>query len=218
MQVDNLAFNPDASDANQIGITWTQNAVADSVVSYKIFRRGRDEENWRLVGSVPKTQTWFIDNQFTGLDSTYVFYRVRAEDWVGNLGAEGDSLQAALERFLAPDNVQIYTSNNRDVLISWDPVSQTISGLPGTPSCYVVYKSQYPSPITDFDFLSISFTNEFTHQWALHFQPLNRLFYVVTAYGGDMGRMDALISHKKEWKYGELESRLRSMELFNVDK
>lgn len=216
LAVTNLALDPLHTDSNQIGLIWSANDITDSVVAYNIYRRGRDDIDWRLLGSVPSTQLWYIDNQFTGLDSTYVYYRVRAEDWVGNLGAEGDSLQAALERFLAPDNVQITTNNNRDVLITWDPVMQTISGLPGTPSCYVIYKSQYPIPITDFDFLSISFTNEFTHQWALHFQPLNRLFYVVTAYGGDMGRMNALVAHKQEWKFGELESRLRSMGMFEI--
>ncbi len=220
MPVDNLTFNPDTSDANQIGITWTQNAVADSVVSYKIFRRGRDEAIWRHVGTVPNSQLWFIDNQFTGLDSTYVYYQVRAVDWVGNIGPVGSDLMAALERFLAPENVQIENINDRDIHLTWNPVTHTISGLPGTPTCYVIYKSQYPSPTSDFDFLSISFTNEFTHQWALFFQPLNRLFYIVTAYGGDLGRMQSLVARKKEWKYGELERALheRSAQNLNIFK
>ncbi len=111
----------------------------------------------------------------------------------------------------------IQNVNNRDIHLSWDPVTETISGTPGTPSCYVIYKSQYPSPITDFDFLTISFTNEYIHQWALHFQPLNRLFYVVTAYGGDMGRMQALVAQKKEWKYGELEQVLKESGFQQLD-
>jgi hypothetical protein len=203
-----LAVDPLNTDANQIGITWSANAVADSVVAYKISRRGRDETEWSLKGTVPPNQLWFIDDQFTGLDSTYVWYRVRAEDWVGNLSAEGDSLQAALERFLAPENLQISQANGRDVHLTWNPVTQTISGLPGTPSCYIVYKSQTPLPLSEFDFLDVSFTNEYTHPWVLYFQPADRLFYIVTAYGGNMGRLDALLAEKKGWKYRELESRL----------
>lgn len=197
------------TDANQIGLYWSANAIADSVVSYKVFRKGRDESTFRQVGIVPGNQLWFIDNQFTGLDSTYVYYQVRAVDWVGNLGPEGDSIIATLERFLAPSNVQIANVNNRDIHLSWSPVTQTISGLPGTPTCYVIYKSQYPSPISDFDFLGVSFAEEYTHQWALYFQPLNRLFYIVTAYGGNMSRMNELMALKNDWKFYEIESILQ---------
>ncbi len=209
LAVSNLELDALATDANQIGITWTANAVADSVVTYKIYRKGRDEASWRLMGTVPQTQLWFIDSQFTGLDSTYVYYRVRAEDWVGNLGPEGTDLIATLERFLAPNNVQIDNINNRDIHLSWNPVIETISGLPGTPSCYLIYKSQSPSPLSEFDFLAVSFEEEYTHQWALYFQPLNRLFYIVTAYGGNMSRMNDLLAEKRTWKYGELESVLQ---------
>ncbi len=210
MEVINLEVDSNSTDANQIGLTWTQNAVADSVVTYKVFRRGRDEATWRLVGTVPKTQSWFVDNQFTGLDSTYVYYRVQAVDWVGNLGPEGTEVIAALERFLAPSNVQIANVDNRDIHLTWSPVTQTISGLPGTPTCYVIYKSQYPSPISDFDFLGVSFAEEYTHQWALYFQPLNRLFYIVTAYGGNMSRINELMAQKEDWKYQELEEILNT--------
>lgn len=212
LAVADLAVDPLTTDSNQIGLTWSMNAVADSVTSYKVYRRGRDETSWRIVGSVPNTQNCFIDNQFTGLDSTYVFYRVRAVDWVGNMSPEGYELMATLERFLAPDNVQIDSISNRDIHLTWNPVTHTISGLPGTPTCYVVYKSQYPSPVTDFDFLGVSFIEEYTHQWALYFQPLNRLFYIVTAYGGNMSRINELISQKSQWKYGELEAILNNME------
>jgi len=44
-----------------------------------------------------------------------------------------------------------------------------------------------------------------------------RLFYVVTAYGGDMGRMQALVAQKKEWKYGELENALKENGIQHLD-
>ncbi len=207
-----LFFDESESDMNQIHLSWRSNALADSVYVYNIWRRGVYDTVWNHKGTVNSVQTWFIDNQFTGLDTTAVYYRITAVDWVNNVSDASEEVMAWLQRFLAPSNVQIASINNRDIHLTWSPVTQTISGLPGTPTCYVIYKSQYPSPISDFDYLGVSFDEEYTHQWALHFQPLNRLFYVVTAYGGDMGRMDALVAQKQEWKYGELESRLGSME------
>lgn len=209
LAISGLAIDDAATNDDQIGINWFSNSIADSVVAYKIYRRGADETEWQLKATVPSTQLSYVDSDFGDFVDTYQFYRVRAEDWVGNISAVGDSVMEALNRFLSPANMVIQNINNRDIHLSWDPVTETISGTPGTPSCYVIYKSQYPSPINDFDFLSISFTNEFTHQWALHFQPLNRLFYVVTAYGGDMGRMQSLMAQKSEWKYGELEKILK---------
>jgi hypothetical protein len=217
LTVSGLAVDPASTNDDQIGITWFANAVADSVVSYKIYRRGADETVWQLKATVPATQLAYVDSDFGDFVDTYQYYRVRAVDWVGNISAEGDSVMGALNRFLSPENMVIQNINNRDIHLSWDPVTETISGLPGTPTCYVIYKSQYPSPITDFDFLTISFTNEFIHQWALHFQPLNRLFYVVTAYGGDMGRMQSLVAQKREWKYGELEQVLQESGFQQLD-
>lgn len=217
LTVSGLAVDPTSTNDDQIGITWFANAVADSVVSYKIYRRGADEAVWQLKATVPATQLAYVDSDFGDFVATYQYYRVRAVDWVGNISAVGDSVMGALNRFLSPANMVIQNINNRDIHLSWDPVTETISGLPGTPTCYVIYKSQYPSPITDFDFLTISFTNEFTHQWALHFQPLNRLFYVVTAYGGDMGRMESLVAQKREWKYGELEQVMQESGFQQLD-
>lgn len=217
LTVTGLAIDDAATNDDQIGINWYSNAIADSVVAYKIYRRGADETEWQLKATVPDTQLSYVDSDFGDFVDTYQFYRVRAVDWVGNISAVGDSVMGALNRFLSPANMVIQNINNRDIHLSWDPVTETISGTPGTPSCYVIYKSQYPSPITDFDFLTISFTNEFTHQWALHFQPLNRLFYVVTAYGGDMGRMQSLVAQKREWKFGELEKVLKENGIQHLD-
>ncbi len=205
-----LIFNEALSDMNQIYLSWTANALADSVYSYKIWRRAISDTEWTLKGTVNSDQTWFIDNQFTGLDTTAVFYRITAIDWVNNVSEASEEVIAWLQRFLAPTNVQITNINDRDIHLTWSPVTQTISGLPGTPTCYVIYKSQYPSPTSDFDFLGVSFDEEYTHQWALYFQPLNRLFYIVTAYGGNMNRINDLVSRKQGWKYGELETLLNS--------
>lgn len=207
-----LFFDETQSDMNQIYLSWTANPVEENINKYKIWRRGINDSTWSLKRIVDSNQTWFIDNQFSGLDATAVYYRVSAIDWVDNESAPSNEVMAWLQRFRAPSNVQIANIANRDLQLSWSPVTQTISGLPGTPSCYVIYKSQYPSPISDFDFLGVSFEEEFTHQWALFFQPIDRLFYIVTAYGGSMTRINDLIARKQTWKYGELEQVLQQDE------
>lgn len=216
--VEGLAIDSLVTNDDQIGFTWFSNSIADSVVSYKIYRRGANETEWQLKATVPSSQLAYVDSDFGDFVDTYQFYRVRAVDWVGNISAVGDSVMGALDRYLSPENIVIQAVANRDIHLCWDPVTETISGTPGIPSCYVIYKSQYPSPITDFDFLWISYTNEFTHPWALHFQPLNRLFYMVTAYGGDMGRMQALLAEKRNWKYGELEQALQNKGVWESEK
>ncbi|GEM_PF-3278975 len=208
MDVQGLHNNIDQTDANQIALTWSANAVSDSVHFYKIYRKGRDETSWRLLSTVNANTLSYIDRSFTPLDSTFVYYRVTAIDWVGNESEPSEEIIASLFRFRAPDNLTLDIINNRHVELNWSPVTETLYGTTGTPSCYVIYKSERPLPLSDFDFLAISTTNNFTHQWAAYFQPVNRLFYIVTAYGGDLGETRALVSSKPDWKYGELHRKL----------
>lgn len=212
LQVTGLSYDSNNTDANQIGISWDANASSDQVSAYHIFRKGRDEANWRLMANVPHTQLSYIDNDFTPIDSTYVYYSVSAEDWVGNISVLSDSVTASLERYLAPESLQITNIEDRDIQLTWTPVTHTITGLLGTPSCYIIYKSQTSSPISEYDFLAVSFTPEYVHNWALYFQPENKLFYIVTAYGGDMQRLNQILSRKEGWKRGELEDMLQNME------
>ncbi len=207
--VEGLLVDSNTTDANQIGIAWTSNSSEDQVQFYHIFRKGRDEADWSLMGEVASTQNSFIDNDFTPLDTTYVYYSLQAEDWVGNLSLLSQPLIASLERYLAPENLQIANLNDRDIQLTWTPVNQTITGIPGTPSCYIIYKSQNPSPLSDFDFLAVSFLPEYLHNWALYFQPADRLYYIVTAYGGNMARLNNIIAQKQTWTKEELEKELR---------
>jgi len=202
--VEGLLADSNTTDANQIGIAWTSNSSEDQVQSYHIFRKGRDEADWSLMGEVTSTQNSFIDNDFTPLDTTYVYYSLQAEDWVGNLSLMSQPLIASLERYLAPENLQIANLNDRDIQLTWTPVNQT-----GTPSCYIIYKSQNPSPLSDFDFLAVSFLPEYLHNWALYFQPADRLYYIVTAYGGNMARLNNIISQKQTWTKEELEEEFK---------
>lgn len=209
LSVEGVMVDDNTTNADQIGVTWTSNPAPEQVETYRIFRKGRDELDWSLMGQVAASQNSFIDNNFTPLDTTYVYYSLQAEDWVGNLSLMSEPIIASLERYLAPENLQITNLDDRDIKLTWSPVTQTISGVPGTPNCYLIYKSQNPTPLSDFDFLAVSFTPEYNHDWALYFQPADRLYYIVTAYGGDLNRLNRVLSQKKEWTKRELEESLR---------
>ncbi len=207
-QIQDFRVDATRTDANQIGLTWTAHSSQDQVITYFIFRKGRYESDWTEMGQVDGNQNYFIDNNFTPLDTTYVYYALQAEDWVGNQSQMSEPVIASLERYRAPENLQITNLNNRDIQLTWTPVTQTIAGISGTPSCYIIYKSQYPSPLSDYDFLAISESPEFIHNWALYFQPANRLYYIVTAYGGELGRINRILSEKGVWTKSELDQRL----------
>jgi hypothetical protein len=203
-----LVFDEAQSDMNQIYLSWTANTMADSVYSYKIFRRGVHDADWTLKGTVDADQLWFIDNQFTGLDTTAVYYKITAVDWVDNEGSASSEVLAWLQRFAAPTGLNISTLLGRHIHLQWSPVTQTISGAPGTPTCYLIYKSSTPLPLSEYDFLDIAETTEYTHRYATFFQPGNKLFYILTAYGGDVPGLRRMLANRRECKYGELEKIL----------
>lgn len=204
-----LVFDEQQSDMNQIYLDWTANALADSVYSYKIYRRGLHESNWVLKGIVDADQTWFIDNQFTGLDTTAVYYRITAVDWVDNEGAASEEVLAWLQRFRAPTGLTLQIVNNRHVRLEWNPVTQTISGNPGVPSCYVVYRSNTPMPLEDFYYVAAVTDTSFVHNWAAWFIEEDKQFYVVTAYGGNFEDIRSLTAGREHIRYGELEALIR---------
>lgn len=204
-----LTFDEVQSDMNQIYLSWTANALADSVYSYKVFRRGLHDTLWSLKGTVDADHNWFIDNQFTGLDTTAVYYKITAIDWVDNESAASEEVMAWLQRFPAPTGLTMEIIRDRHVQLTWNPVTQTISGNPGTPSCYVIYRSNTPSPIEDFYFVGAVDATTFTHNWAAWFIEIGKQFYLVTAYSGSFEDLRAVADSRRGWKYGELESALQ---------
>ncbi len=198
------------SDMNHISLSWTSNALADSVQSYNIYRRGLHDNLWSLKGSVDADHNWFMDDQFTGLDTTAVYYKITAVDWVDNESAASEEVMAWLQRFPAPTGLTMEIIRDRHVKLTWNPVTQTISGNPGTPSCYVIYRSNTPSPIEDFYFVGAVDATTFTHNWAAWFIDIGKQFYVVTAYSGSFDDLRAIEDSRREWKYGELEQVLMS--------
>jgi len=213
-----LSFDEVQSDMNQIYLSWTANALADSVYSYKIYRRGLHDTLWALKGTVDAEHTWFIDNQFTGLDTTAVYYKISAVDWVDNESVASEEVMAWLQRFPAPTGLTMEIIRNRHVKLTWNPVTQTISGNSGTPSCYVIYRSYAPSPLEDFYFVGAVDDTTFTHNWAAWFIEQNKQFYLVTAYSGSFEDLRAVAESRRDWKYGELDKALKENGVVQINQ
>lgn len=208
-----LTFEEDQSDMHQIYLAWEANALADSVYSYQIYRKGVHDTEWSLKGNVDANQTWFIDNQFTGMDTTAVSYKLTAIDWVGNESEPSEEVMAWLQRFVAPSGLQLEIINNRHVKLDWTPVTSTISGNEGTPACYVIYRSELPSPPENFYFVAAVDEPPYTHQWAAWFNEEDKLYYIVTAYGGDFEDIIRYTSKDSIIRYGNLDSFIRNKKL-----
>lgn len=215
LAVTGLAMDATLTTDNQITIDWNANAVADSVVAYQIFRRDGSDPDWRWMATVPAAQTSYTDTDFNSGSNTYVHYIVRAVDWADNLSGEGSELLAGLNRFVAPGNLAISTPNGLDIHLTWSPVTQTIYGTPGTPTCYIVYSHDLPSPYGDYHYVGMSLGTEFTQPWAAIFQQDKRQFYCVTTYSGSLSRLTDLLKSKADWDYNALNKAI--LDLPNSD-
>ncbi|MCD4818895.1 MAG: hypothetical protein K8S23_09410 [Candidatus Cloacimonetes bacterium] len=206
LAVQNVVFT--SSTPDEIQIDWDSNAISDSVYYYNVYRRSNDEPSYSLIGN--SSTTTYVDYAFTGLDTTYFWYKVAGMDWVNNEGTHSSPCQANLNRFKAPQNLQItMENNNRSVKLVWDSVTETISGLPGTPTCYVVYYNQIdPETDENFYFLATSTDTTYTHQNVGLFIETDHMFYTVTAYGGSMRAFNYFTENDVTFKFGELEKMI----------
>ncbi|MCD4818620.1 MAG: fibronectin type III domain-containing protein [Candidatus Cloacimonetes bacterium] len=206
LAVQNVVFT--SSTPDEIQIDWDSNAISDSVYYYNVYRRSNDEPTYSLIGN--SSTTTYIDYAFTGLDTTYFWYKVAGMDWVDNEGTHSFPCRANLNRFKAPQNLQItMENNNRNVKLVWDSVTETISGLPGTPTCYVVYYNQIDAETDEnFYFLATSSDTTYTHQNVGLFIETDHMFYTVTAYGGSMRALNYFNDNDITFRFGELEKMI----------
>lgn len=208
LQPTGLVFNQSQSDANQINISWQANADSEQVVNYKVYRRNQNVTEWMLMGTVGSTQLNFTDNQFSGLDTTYVYYKIGAVDWLGQ-ETQSESVMAWLDRFASPANISLEIIRNRHVKLSWHPVTQTMSGLPCPPTCYVVYKSNQPAPWENFVFTAMVTDTTYTHSWAAWYDDYNQQFYVITAFGGSIDDIRGLQTTQGNWAIKDFDRLLK---------
>ncbi len=197
-------FNPPAQvtgltasgiGVNWLDLTWDAAVVSDSVVAYNVYYRREMDVDYRLKEVVEGTT--YHDTEFTGLDDCLLYYRIAAVDWVDNVGTQSDSLETGLNIPVSPQNLDVTLVDN-DACLTWEPVTQTVSGTPCEVTCYVVYFNNEPGPNEDFCFLSISDSTGFVHENVLNFMLENKMFYEVTAYGGSLRVLRDIVTEHPE--------------------
>ena len=206
LTVQNVVFAESESSYDYIRLVWDSNTLSDSVYYYNIYRKreGENDDEYVLKGTSETNE--YEDYDFTGLDDCNFYYKVSAVDWVDNEGTKSNECLGYLLRFQSPVIISSeMINNNRDFEIVWNQVTQTMSGSPGTPTCYVIYFNESVTPNEDFSFLSISTDTLFIHQNVGLFQEQDKMFYIVTAYGGSLRSLNFLSNNRENFKYGELE-------------
>lgn len=137
-----------------------------------------------LYNSVSNTGT--IPWRLPWLYSDMALVQIKATDQFGNT----DLLESAAyftifaNLPLAPGGLTISVENGSDVLLIWQPVTNTVDGSPVVPDGYLVLGSTDPSnELTDYDVLADCSETTYTHEHAALDWP--HYFYRVLAYTND---------------------------------
>ena len=93
-----------------------------------------------------------------------------------------------------PEGVSVDTSNNQDVVITWQPVTQNIYNSPLTPDGYIVLYNETPYENDhSYYILGNSDTTTYTHQGVAEFW--DKMFYKVVAYKNYRGDVDNVLAN-----------------------
>ncbi|HNQ43532.1 MAG TPA: Ser-Thr-rich GPI-anchored membrane family protein, partial [Candidatus Cloacimonadota bacterium] len=109
--------------------------------------------------------------------------RIRVSDSFGNFSqkASASSFTITYVPPQAPTGVNVNTTNGIDAIITWQPVTQTISDTPITPDGYIVLYNESPYEDDQFYyFLAMTTGLSHTHPWVARFR--NQMFYKVIAF------------------------------------
>jgi len=104
---------------------------------------------------------------------------------------------------LPPENVQVSVSGN-DVLITWNPVSESVQGIPFTPDSYLVFYNGSNDPDNEYYFHGLSYNCQYTHQHVVNHAP--HMFYRILAYKAS-SRQTAINPEEIEFNTPEAELR-----------
>jgi hypothetical protein len=84
----------------------------------------------------------------------------------------------------------VITIVGNDARLSWNPITESISGCPVSVTGYLLfYSSSYGGP---YYFLNFTPDTSYVHTWVAHFA--SSMFYEALAYTGSLARLDALRS------------------------
>ena len=189
-----LPPNPVAANSSNLSaISFQANwAAATSATSYRLDV-ATDNGFAAFVSGYQDLTLTDTQKLVSGLmPDTWYYYRVRA---VNASGVSGNSNMISVHTPeappKAPQNLLISTSGS-NILLSWDPVTQSIVNTPMTPDYYLIYQST--NPHSGFGFAGVAPSNQYTHLMALNFS--SRLFYQVHAYKSS-GRVQSRIGDLK---------------------
>ncbi len=128
------------------------------------------------------------------IDTAEALVRIRATDSQGNFSQQDSAIPFTIT-FVPPQAPQLVTASivsGGDAVISWEPVTQTVTGVPLVPDGYLVFHSPDAGDESQFTLLANIVTGcSYTHSGAAQNYP--RSFYRVVAYKDYDGRVAALI-------------------------
>jgi len=92
-----------------------------------------------------------------------------------------------------PENIIIDISNNRDAVISWDPVTETIYGTPIIPDGYLVLYNENPYEDDQYYYFLTQVPGEtYTHQYVAHWR--DQMYYRIVAFKDYDGKLQNILS------------------------
>lgn len=125
------------------------------------------------------SETWYVP----WINTNNALIKIRVEDGFGNASEQASPSCFSVISDLPqePQAVTVQASGVHDIVITWEPVDQTVNGYPFISEGYIVLHSPDPcTPIQNYQFLGITAGLSYTHQGVLDNRAWN--FYRVIAY------------------------------------
>jgi hypothetical protein len=170
-----LTFDTTLSHAEAIHISWAANNSTENITQYKVYRMN---SGWTLIGTVPGSQTWFLDSNLGGLEGI-IQYKVSAVNSLGMEGPASEVLNTWKLTFAPPENVVVNINPGGEIQISWTPVTQALCGSPASPNYYFIYAGSDPTAPESFARVAVVSGT----QWQITVDSA-RCFYFVVSYSG----------------------------------
>ena len=170
-----LTFDTTLSHAEAIHISWAANNSTENITQYKVYRMN---SGWTLIGTVPGSQTWFLDSNLGGLEGI-IQYKVSAVNSLGMEGPASEVLNTWKLTFAPPENVVVNINPGGEIQISWTPVTQALCGSPASPNYYFIYAGS--DPTAPESFARVAVVGGAQWQGSIDY---DRRFYYVVSYSG----------------------------------
>lgn len=97
---------------------------------------------------------------------------------------------------MPPQNVLISVQNS-NVLLDWDPVEQTIHGLPVSVDFYLIYQSQQLDGLYDFAGFTLGSLTQYIHSLGANHDSN---FYIILGFSGSRGELEDFIQTNRTYR------------------